>query len=269
VAIVTAIGEAHLGFFKNRGHLAEEKMRIGAHLREGGTNILNADETLLRTNVENVVTFGLKLGQVKAIHLETDGLGTRFELQAEGQTVPSRLSMPGFHNVRNALAAVSAGLVLGIPLKALAQRLRTFAPEAPMRMEIKNLGGILFVNDAYNASPTSMEAAILTFDQMKGPRKKWALLGDMLELGTFSPETHYRILKRAVESSLDHILLVGPRMKKALDGLKDPSRQKAEAFEDVGAARAFLRRSAERGDAVLLKASRGMGLERVLEGFEK
>ncbi len=266
---MTAIGEAHLGFFRNRRHLAEEKKKVAAHLRKGGTSILNADDSLLRTNVEHVMTFGLKLGQVRAIHLENDGLGTRFELQAQGEAAATRLSMPGIHNVRNSAAAVSAGLALGIPLRALAARLRSFVSQAPMRMEIKNLGGILFVNDAYNASPTSMEAAILTFDQMKGPRRKWAVLGDMLELGEFSPETHYRIVKRAVESSLDRILLVGPRMRKALGGLTADQKPKAQAFEEARDARAFLRRSAERGDAVLLKASRGMGLEKVLEGFEK
>ena len=269
VAIVTAIGEAHLGFFKNRRHLAEEKQKIAAHLRKGGTNILNADDTLLRTNVENVMTFGLKLGQVRAVHPEADGLGTRFELQAEGETAETRLSMPGAHNVRNSAAAVSAGLALGIPLKALAARLRSFVSQAPMRMEIKNLNGILFVNDAYNASPTSMEAALVTFDQMKGPQRKWAVLGDMLELGEFSPETHYRIVKRAVESSVENVLLVGLRMKKAFNSLAEPQKNKVRAFEGVIDARAFLRRLAQKGDAVLLKASRGMKLEKILEGFEK
>jgi UDP-N-acetylmuramoyl-tripeptide--D-alanyl-D-alanine ligase len=269
VAVVTAIGEAHLGFFRNPRHLAEEKQKITAHLRKGGTNILNAEDTLLKRNVENIMTFGLKLGQVRAIHLESDGLGTRFELQAEGESIPSRLSMPGFHNVRNSLAAVSAGLALRIPLRVLAQRLRTFIPEAPMRMEIKNLGGILFVNDAYNASPTSMEAALVTFTEMKGPRRKWAVLGDMLELGEFSPETHFRIVKRAVESGFEGVLLVGPRTQKAYQALNEEQKEKAQAFENVIDARAYLRRSIERGDAVLLKASRGMKLERVLEGFSK
>ncbi len=269
LALVTAVGEAHLGFFRSPRHLAEEKKKIAAHLRKGGINILNADDTLLRTNVENVMTFGLKLGQVRAVHLEADGLGTRFELQADGQSAQTRLSMPGAHNVRNSTAAVSAGLALGIPLKTLATRLRSFVSRAPMRMEIKNLKGILFINDAYNASPTSMEAALVTFDQMKGPERKWAVLGDMLELGEFSPETHFRIVKRAVESSVDQVLLVGQRMKKAFQALTETQQSKARAFENIQDARAFLRRSTQRGDAVLLKASRGMRLEKMLEGFEK
>jgi len=267
VAVVTAVGEAHLGYFKDARHLAEEKKKIAAHLRKGGTQILNADDTLLRRNVENVMTFGLKLGQVRAIHLEPEGLGTRFEIQAEGETAATRLSMPGAHNVRNALASVSSGLALGLPLKGLAQRLRAFVSEAPMRMEIKNLGGVLFVNDAYNASPTSMEAALLTFAKMKGPRRKWAVLGDMLELGDFSPETHYRIVKRALECGFEGLLLVGPRMQKALQALGEAAQGKAQTFDEPSDVRAFLRRSVERGDAVLLKASRGMRLEKVLEGF--
>ncbi|HJT24263.1 MAG TPA: Mur ligase family protein, partial [bacterium] len=267
VAVVTAIGEAHLGYFKDRRHLAEEKQKIAVHLREGGSNILNADDTLLRKNVENVMTFGLKLGQVKAIHLEADGLGTRFEIQAEGERAGTRLSMPGAHNVRNSLAAVSAALALGVPLKVLARRLKSFVSEAPMRMEIKELGGVLFVNDAYNASPTSMEAALVTFAGMQGPKRKWAVLGDMLELGEFSPETHYRIVKRAVESDFEGVLLVGQRMQKAFNSLTESQKEAAKAFSEPSDARAFLRRSVEKGDAVLLKASRGMRLERILEGF--
>jgi len=269
VAVVTAIGEAHLGFFKDRRHLAAEKLRIAAHLREGGIKILNADDSMLRTNVENVMTFGLKLGQVRAVHLEADGLGTKFELRSEGENASTSLSMPGLHNVRNSVAAVSVGLALGIPLKKLSQKLRSFVSRAPMRMEIQNLKGILFINDAYNASPTSVEAALLTFEQMKGPQKKWVVLGDMLELGEFSPETHYRIVKRAVNSGFDGVLLLGTRMEKAFKGLTEAQGSKTKAFGDIQDARAFLRRSVEKGDAVLLKASRGMRLERILEGFEK
>jgi UDP-N-acetylmuramoyl-tripeptide--D-alanyl-D-alanine ligase len=100
---------------------------------------------------------------------------------------------------------------------------------------------------------------------MQGPKRKWAVLGDMLELGEFSPETHYRIVKRALDSSIDRLVLVGPRMTQAFASLDRPA--KAQAFADANEARAYLRRSSEKGDAVLLKASRGMKLERVLEGF--
>ena len=129
------------------------------------------------------MTFGLKLGQVKARELRPDGLGTRFVLEAQGERVSTRLSLIGNHNVLNALAAVSAGLTLGVPLRNLAKRLKSFISQAPMRMEIKNMKGVLFINDAYNASPTSVEAALVTFEDLQGSKRKLAVLGDMLELG--------------------------------------------------------------------------------------
>ena len=267
VAVVTAIGDAHLGFFKNRRHLAAEKLKVAVSLREGGRQVLNAEDTLLVERGENVMTFGLKLGQVKARELRPDGLGTQFVLEAQGERVSTRLSLIGNHNVLNALAAVSTGLTLGVPLRKLAERLKSFVSQAPMRMEIKNVKGVLFINDAYNASPTSMEAALVTFEDLKGSKRKLAVLGDMLELGSFSKETHARVVRRAVSSSLDGIVLVGPRMGEAFKGLGGEAKTNVWAFSRVSHARIFLKSWAERGDAVLLMASRGMRLEKVLEGF--
>jgi UDP-N-acetylmuramoyl-tripeptide--D-alanyl-D-alanine ligase len=267
VAVVTAIGEAHLGFFRGRRHLAAEKMRIAARLREDGTKILNGDDPFLKERGKNVMTFGLKVGQVKAVELRPDGLGTRFFLEAQGERVSTRLNLIGNHNVVNALAAVSAGLSLGMPLRRLGDRLRTFVSQAPMRMEIRNVKGVLFINDAYNASPTSMEAALVTFEGLQGSKRKLAVLGDMLELGDFSKETHARILRRAVDSSLDGVVLVGKAMAEAFDGLSEAQKAKCWSFSQMSLARAFVRNWLERGDAVLLKASRGMRLEKVLEGF--
>ncbi len=267
VAVVTTIGDAHLGFFKNRKHLAVEKLKVAASLRAGGGKVLNADDTLLGERGENVMTFGLKLGQVKARELRPDGLGTQFILEAQGERVSTRLNLIGNHNVLNALAAVSTGLTLGIPLRKLAERLKSFISQAPMRMEIKNVKGVLFINDAYNASPTSMEAALVTFEDLQGSRRKLAVLGDMLELGSFSKETHARVVRRAVQGSLDGIVLVGPRMGEAFKGLGGEAKTNVWPFSRVSHARIFLKSWAERGDAVLLKASRGMKLEKVLEGF--
>jgi UDP-N-acetylmuramoyl-tripeptide--D-alanyl-D-alanine ligase len=188
-------------------------------------------------------------------------------LEAQGEKASTYLQMMGTHNVLNALAAVSGGLVLGLPLRALAKRLRSFVSRAPMRMEIKNLRGVLFINDAYNASPTSMEAALATFEEMKGPRRKLAVLGDMLELGSFSKETHQRIVRRVLESSLDGVALVGSRMKRAFENYPPPRPSEAHCFDGAKEAATFLRKWVQRGDAVLLKASRGIELEKVLKGF--
>ena len=267
VAIVTAIGEAHLGFFKGRRHLAAEKMKVASALRPGGVKILNGEDAYLPERGKNVMTFGLKLGQVKAEDLHPQGLGTAFTLDAQGGAAATHLNLLGNHNVVNALAAVSAGLTLGIPLKKLATRLRSFVPQARMRMEIKNLKGVLFINDAYNASPTSMEAALVTFQDMKGPARKWAVLGDMLELGSFSKETHARIVRRASEAGFTGVILVGNRMKEAHRNLDEADKAKVWAFSGLSGAKLFLKSRAVAGDAVLLKASRGMRLEKLLEGL--
>jgi UDP-N-acetylmuramoyl-tripeptide--D-alanyl-D-alanine ligase len=244
-----------------------EKLKVAASLRAGGGKVLNADDTLLGERGENVMTFGLKVGQVKARELRPDGLGTRFVLEAQGERVSTRLNLIGNHNVLNALAAVSTGLTLGIPLRKLAERLKSFISQAPMRMEIKNVKGVLFINDAYNASPTSMEAALVTFEDLQGSKRKLAVLGDMLELGSFSKETHARVVRRAIAGSLEGIVLVGPKMGEAFKGLAQQTKTNVWAFSRVSHARIFLKSWAERGDAVLLKASRGMRLEKVLEGF--
>ncbi len=267
VAVVTAIGEAHLGFFRDRKHLAEEKLKVAGGLRRGGVRILNADDSLLKERGANVMTFGLKFGQVKAREIRPDGLGVNFILDTGNGRASTRLQMIGTHNVLNALAAVSGGLALGISLKTLADRLRSFVPQAPMRMEIKNMKGVLFINDAYNASPTSMEAAIVTFEELKGSLRKIAVLGDMLELGSFSNETHQRIVRRVMESPLDSVVLVGDRMKRAFEKLSYPAQDKVRCYPDPAEAGSYLRRWVEKGDAVLLKASRGMELEKVLKGF--
>lgn len=267
IAIVTAIGEAHLGFFKDRRQLAEEKKKIAAHLRAGGIRIVNADDALLKTAEKDAVTFGLRRGRVRARDLRPDGWGTRFVLEAGGERASTRLSLPGVHNVRNSLAAVAAGLALGVPLKALARRLESFVSQAPMRMEIKDVKGIRVVNDAYNASPTSMEAALETFRSLEVPRRKIAVLGDMLEMGDFSRDAHRRIVRRAAEGPWDLLVLVGNRMKQAAGELPGALREKTRCFADAAEAAPFLRETAQRGDAVLLKASRGMGLEKVLESF--
>jgi len=267
VAVVTAVGEAHLGFFKSRAHLAREKLKVASALREGGIRILNAENDLPKNGDNNTLTFGLKLGQVRAIDLKTENLATRFTLQAQGERASAHLNLPGTFNVQNSLAAVSAGLALGVPLKTLAQRLGRFASRESMRMELKNLKGVLFVNDAYNASTTSMEAALATFRGLKGVKRKAAVLGDMLELGAYSLEAHQRVARLACESHLDAVILVGKQMLKAFQTLPEEFAEKASCFESVPQAAKHLVYWVQKGDAVLLKASRAMKMERILDKF--
>jgi UDP-N-acetylmuramoyl-tripeptide--D-alanyl-D-alanine ligase len=264
VALVTAIGDAHLGHFRSRRELAAEKQKIQSALRPGGRVVLKGDEPLLNRKEQNVMTFGFKTGQVRALDLKPRGLMTRFILSAGGERASVLLSMPGAHNVLNALAAVSAGLSLGVPFRALAERLGSFRPKARMRMEIQTLKGVLVVNDAYNASPASMEAALATFEGLKGPRRKILVLGDMLELGTFGPLAHRQALQRALLMNPYRVMLVGEEFQRSARYLKAEKKEEVMAFADSTRAGWALASLAQPGDAVLLKGSRGMKIEAAL-----
>jgi len=267
VAVVTAIGEAHLGFFKGKTQLAREKMKIADGLRDGGIRIFNGDDKFLKAKGENIVSYGLKKGQVKAKNLRTTARGTQFTLENKGKKVKTELQMLGLHNAQNALAAVTAGLVLGLPLKTLAKRLTTFKPQASMRMETKNVKGVLFVNDAYNASPTSMEAALETFKALHRNGRKAVVLGDMLEMGSYAKEAHRRMVRLALSMPMEDLILVGKNMKEAGTAILGKNSLKARMFDRAEEAGAYLRGWVRKGDSVLLKASRGIRLERILEVF--
>ncbi len=267
VSVVTAIGEAHLGFFKSRAHLAQEKMKIASGSRDGGVRILNGDDPFLKAKGENIMTFGLKRGLVRAKGLRATDEGTRFTVEYKGKSAPTTLHMPGSHNVGNAMAAVAAGLTLGIPLNVLARRLAVFRPQAAMRMQLKKIKGVLFLNDAYNASPTSMEAALETFKTLPSRGRKAAVLGDMLEMGSFAAEAHKRMVKRALTMPLEDLILVGKQMRAAGESLLGKSSLRARFFDNAEEAGAYLKGWLRPQDAVLLKASRGIHLEKVLEAL--
>jgi UDP-N-acetylmuramyl pentapeptide synthase len=213
------------------------------------------------------MTFGLKKGDVKASDLRVFGTGTRFTVQYQGEKAQAHLHMPGAHNVGNALAAIATGLTLGMPLKVLAERISSFKPQAAMRMQLKKIKGVLFLNDAYNASPTSMEAALETFKTLKGPGRKAAVLGDMLEMGAFAKDAHQRMVKLALTMPLEDLILVGQQMKLAGESLIGKSSLRARFFDNAEEAAAYLKGWLRPQDAVLLKGSRGMHLEKVLDAF--
>ncbi|HVM32792.1 MAG TPA: UDP-N-acetylmuramoyl-tripeptide--D-alanyl-D-alanine ligase [bacterium] len=267
VAVVTAIGEAHLGNFRGKRQLAAEKLKIASHLRPGGTVVLNAEDGYLKKDYENKKTFGLSQGTLRAKGLKLLGLKTQFALWAEGRAFRTSLAMLGEHNVQNALAAATAAMALGVGAEECAHRLATFKVEAPMRMELKKRNGILFINDAYNASPTSMVAALSAFERVPASGSKYAVLGDMLELGDYSLGAHAQILRLALMEPLAGLVLVGDAMGEALDHTAVRKGLRVWHFPTAKLTGKFLKRKLAKGDAVLLKGSRGMALEKVLEAF--
>ncbi len=272
VALITMIGRAHLEGFGSLDVIAAEKSSLLRWLRPGGLAIVNAASTVLEPHlrgVENLVTFGE--GEDADLRL-TDWTRTdegRYRLEVNGRAF-FELPLPGRHNALNAVAAIAAARRVGADDDAIRAGLAAVEPE-PMRMEASEIGGVRMFNDAYNANPDSMGAALETFvDAAPDAKRRIVVLGEMLELGSEAEDLH-RELGRAVidtdtRAGLDLAVFVGPWMSSAAaDELRRvwPDRRVIAMSElDSGGADAIASMF-QPGDAVLLKGSRGVELERI------
>lgn len=271
IAVITNIGSSHLEGLGSLDGVFKEKMDIVAGLKEGGLLILNADDAKLSkvrsTKRYKVVTFGIRRGIVKPENLTFDeNACARFRL---GRT-EFQLNVPGIHNVYNALAAIAVGEALRIPKAEIAKGIASFSATG-MRMEIKNGNGFRIVSDCYNANPNSMRMALQTIGGLDVAGKKIAVLGDMLELGPESEKFHREIGESVPEKAFDLLLTIGERAGKIREGAlaKGMSPACALHFETPQDLIFALSETVGLGDVVLVKGSRGMRLETVVDALLK
>lgn len=272
--VITNIGPAHLEFLGSIDAVAEAKAELLAALPQDGVAVLNADDAYfdrLQANVRSkIISFGLgEHADVRAMSIRQEGDGTEFVLIADGQTTPVRLQTVGRHNVYNAVAAAAAALSLGVSHEAVKQGLEEFRPVA-MRSELKNVKGLKVLADYYNANPASVAAALETLASLGGDRVRTiAVLGDMLELGSGSAEAHREIGRTAARLGIGLVVAVGPSAGYIAEGAKAAGMSDSQVVESQNAsqAAAVLRERTHPGDRVLIKGSRGMKLEKVLEEF--
>lgn len=275
MGVVTNVGVAHMELFGSLEALADAKAELVEALPVDGTAVINADDPVVagftpRTKAR-VLTFGL--AQEAAVRAENIGLtdfGTaRFELVYESQRALTELPVPGEHMVSDALAASAAGVAMGIPLADAASALRE-AKVSAWRMEaFTDPQGIVVINDAYNANPSSMAAALKTARWMSRNSRMVAVLGRMAELGDISHTEHERIGELAARLRVDRLITVG---ESADDIAAAAVREGVEpenvaAYGDVDSALADVLAWARPGDVVLFKASRVVGLERAAEAM--
>lgn len=272
LAVVTNIGLAHLEGMGSREAIRDEKLSIVAGFPGGrGTLFLNVDDPMLcdfrapaRTRV---VTFGIQRGQVKPseVRFGPDGCAT-FRL---GRT-SFRLPVPGLHNVYNALAAIAVGLHLRVPKTAIAAALEGFTPPKN-RMQVRHLHGVTVMDDCYNANPTSMRAALATLAAQETPGRRIAVLGDMLELGKETARHHTELGHYLVEMGVDELYTYGDVSRHVNQAArsKGMARRSAHHYSDFDLMMEDLTTAVAPGDIVLVKASRGMRLERVSEGLKQ
>jgi UDP-N-acetylmuramoyl-tripeptide--D-alanyl-D-alanine ligase len=275
VAAVVNVGTAHLGEFGSREAIARAKGELVEALPAAGVAVLNADDDLTAAMGERTqarrLTFGVH-GDVSWRRLELDDLGRpSFELGLAGEWHPVRLAQTGAHQVPNAAAAAAMALAVGLDPARIAEALSSARAASPMRMELhERADGLVVVNDAYNANPASMVAAIdaLVAIGRRRRRRTVAVLGVMLELGEGAAEGHREVGRHAAEAGVDVLVVVG-----------EPAREIAAGHASAGGggeshltagrdeALAWVRDNVAAGDVVLVKASRGAALENVADGL--
>ncbi len=273
VGVITNIGPAHLEFLGSMDKVAEAKGELLDNLKSDATAVLNADDeqfgVLKKKFAGRLMTFGIaNKADVMASDVRQENEYSDMTIMAEGTRINVRLRAVGIHNVYNALAAAAAGLAVGVPIEAVQFGLDDFLPVAG-RSEIKKIEGRTVLADYYNANPASMEAAIKTLVSLKSGRKAIAVIGDMLELGEASAEAHREIGRTAARFKVDLLITIGELAtfveKGALDaGMKREQVLEAKSRESAGK---LLKQRTGPGDVILIKGSRGMKMEKILEAF--
>ncbi|MGH2706579.1 MAG: UDP-N-acetylmuramoyl-tripeptide--D-alanyl-D-alanine ligase [Actinomycetota bacterium] len=266
VGVVTNIGVTHYEQFGSRDAIADAKAELIESLPDGGTAVLNADDPLVaamaRRTEANVVTYGTgPVAWLRAERVRLNRLGcARFALVRGFEAAEVELTVAGRHHVHNALAAAAAGLALGIPLFECRAGLQE-ARASPWRMEVHEAGDVIVVNDAYNASPTSMAAALETCGAIVPPHGRLvAVLGYMAELGDIEEAEHLRI-GRLAAARAKQLIVVGGAAAGIAEGARGAGLEDVRVAEGRDEALGLL--AVRAGDVVLIKASRVAGLERL------
>jgi len=256
IGVITHVGPVHLeGLGSVEGVLAA-KLEILAHLH--GPLVINADSEPLRNALPNishqVLTYGTGTDvDIRASEIRQTGEGLSFRVNGQSFVVP----VFGTFNVSNALAAITVGKLMGVTLPELAERFLLFKGVS-MRFEVVRVGAYRLINDAYNANPVSVRAALSELQGQEGRRV--AVLGDMLELGPAGPG-HHREVGIQARACADVLVAVGPQMETAAEAY-GPG---CFLFRDSEEAADHILPILREGDVVLVKGSRGMAMERVVE----
>ncbi|WP_040948427.1 UDP-N-acetylmuramoyl-tripeptide--D-alanyl-D-alanine ligase [Gorillibacterium massiliense] len=276
VAIITNIGESHLLQLGSREEIARAKTEILAGMKDGGLLIYNGDEPLIEQVLPEMpqpaalrlLRFGMGTdNDLYPVSIQMDGQSTRF-LSNDPDAPEFHIPLLGRHNVTNALAAYAAACSLGVPADKAAEGL---AASSMTSMRIERLeapNGAVVLNDAYNASPTSMRAALSLLSELTGFRRKIAVLGDMLELGEGEAAYHGEMGRKAAESGVDLLYVYGPRSRNMAEAAAErmPA-DKVRYFPDKPEMIQNLVSETSAGDVVLVKASRGMKLEEAVQAL--
>jgi UDP-N-acetylmuramoyl-tripeptide--D-alanyl-D-alanine ligase len=272
IGVVTTVAAVHTEFLGSVDGVREEKAALVRAVGAEGTVVLNADDPrvagMAADTPARVITYGRHArADVRATGdiADADGMLT-FTLEAGGGRQPVRLAFSGRHNVTNALAAAGVGIALGWRLDEIVGGLETARPVAG-RCVWRTAGDVRVLDDTYNANPVSMRAALETVVAARQGHRVVAVLGDMLELGALVDEAHEEIGRAAATLGVDELVGVGRHIRLAVEAARAGGLTQtyhATTFEDTVA---HLLKRLSPGDVVLVKGSRGMRMERVVDAL--
>jgi UDP-N-acetylmuramoyl-tripeptide--D-alanyl-D-alanine ligase len=274
VRVWTNVGDAHLGFFESADAIADAKAEILENGAASHVLVVNANDSRVmeraRRFAGKVITFGIDVdADVRAssvIHRGVEGMEAL--VSAAGQEARLRTPLLGLGNLSNVLAAIAVGLHFGIPLDDMVARAATVTP-AYHRGEVLRLpGGVTLIDDSYNSSPAALGRALETMATATGSARKVGVLGEMLELGEFSDELHREAGRRAAAAGLDLLIGVGGSVAGAMTAEAVRSGMPERCVWHVSSkeeAADLALRHVRAGDLVLVKGSRGIGTDLVVE----
>jgi len=271
-ALITNIGRAHLEGFGTCEAVAREKGALVEAVGEQGTFYVNIDDPFCRSIADRFagrrITYGTRDGALwRAVRIESriDAAESALDVQGLGSfTVP----LVGVHNAVNAVAAVAVGADFGLSRDEIQRGLDTAEPP-PMRMNTEIIGGRVFLNDAYNANPESMRAAIETLASRASGKPKIAVLGDMLELGDASVPEHKEVGRLAARAGVNALIIIGRFAQYVADGAVEAGldSDSVTVCKDHDEGARVLEQVSAPGDVILVKGSRAVAMEKVLEKF--
>ena len=266
-AVITNIGVSHIEMLGSREGILKAKLEILEGMKEDAPLILNADNDLLAgvtAGKHPVIRYGIQTDDCayKALEITSTDAETAFTCSFGGGPVRVCLPFAGRHYIYNTLAAIAAGEILGIDPKDGLEALKSYETTG-MRQKMKKAGGITFIEDCYNASPDSQQAAMAVLGNMNC-RRKIAVAGDMLELGSYSVTGHRLVGEYAAANGVDILYTYGERALDTAARAKELGVEDVRSFNDKPALVDDLAATVKEGDAVLFKASRGMKLEEVI-----
>ena len=272
IAVITNIGISHIERLGSRQNILKAKLEILDGMNENGVVVLNGDDELLSglrgLLVQKTIFYGIDENQdVWAYDLSSKGEeGVNFQVKTGTKDMKLFIPAPGIHNVHNALAGIAVAEVLNMNETEIREGLENYTGEQ-MRLSIVEKDGIKFINDSYNAAPASMTAAINVLCEIAGESRKWAVLGDMLELGDWAKEAHKKIGRLVSKSGIEYMVAIGSLAKWYVEGANENpgSITVTKLFASPQEAKPYIKTLVQKGDVLLFKGSRMLKLDLLVQ----